>query len=841
MLIILILFVSVCAFLLLVVLSMIIFSAKQRTHLNRYRSKAKGMVDLLNFSHVIDDGVVLGKNGALMAAWIFEGADQASATVEERNQVVRHLNRALMRLEGGWTLHIDVIRQQSAAYSEQISYFTDKICEEIERRRRAFFQDHGNVCESCFVLAVSWLPPLLAKTKLVDLMYDEEKNSPKKNYGSQLLTQFKQNCDVLENQLSIVFKLSRLKSRKIYEKGEKIVFDDFLQHLNLTVTGNNHPIRLPENPMHLDNLLGGQEFYTGDIPKLGKNFIRCVSIDSFPMMAFPNMLSSLAELPLNYRWSSRFIFLDNFDAKKQLDTYRKQWKQKQRGFMDQVLNLNSTRIDQDAVEMTQDAEAALAEVSSDLVAAGYYSNVIVLMDEDKDKLENSVRFLEKHIQRLGFNARIETINTVEAYLGSLPGHTAQNVRRPLINTANLACFLPTSSIWTGHPFAPCPLYEKNLPPLMQVLTTGCTPFRFNLHVEDVGHTLLFGPTGSGKSVHLGLLAAQFRRYEGLSLFVFDKGMSMFALCKAASGQHFTVGADDSQMNFAPLQQLDSKEDIAWAQEWLTAIFQLNGVALTPSQNYELARALIKLSLSKISRTLTDLRSLLQDKILREVLNNYTTEGPMGYLLDAREDTLSLSTFSVFEIEALMEMGQKFGLPVLLYLFRRIECALKGQPAVIILDEAWLMLSHPVFREKIREWLKVLRKANCSVILATQSLTDAANSGILDVLVESTSVKIFLPNSHAHNDSTKELYRQMGLNDRQITIIADAIPKREYYYTSKEGNRLYELALDDYTLAFIGASDKKSVARIKTLIDTVGDDWVNKWLLECGVIKQQEAA
>ena len=76
----------------------------------------------------------------------------------------------------------------------------------------------------------------------------------------------------------------------------------------------------------------------------------------------------------------------------------------------------------------------------------------------------------------------------------------------------------------------------------------------------------------------------------------------------------------------------------------------------------------------------------------------------------------------------MNLGDKYALPVLLYLFRRIETSLKGQPAMIVLDEAWMMLGHPVFREKIREWLKVLRKANCMVLMATQSLTDAAHSG-----------------------------------------------------------------------------------------------------------------
>lgn len=182
----------------------------------------------------------------------------------------------------------------------------------------------------------------------------------------------------------------------------------------------------------------------------------------------------------------------------------------------------------------------------------------------------------------------------------------------------------------------------------------------------------------------------------------------------------------------------------------------------------------------------------------------------------------------------MNLGEKYALPVLLYLFRRIERSLKGQPAVIILDEAWLMLGHPAFRAKIREWLKVMRKANCLVLMATQSLSDAANSGILDVIVESTATKIFLPNIYARDEDTSALYRRMGLNARQIEIIATAVPKRQYYYVSENGRRLYDLALGPLALAFVGASDKESVATIQQLEAKFGDDWIHEWLSEKGL-------
>lgn len=145
-----------------------------------------------------------------------------------------------------------------------------------------------------------------------------------------------------------------------------------------------------------------------------------------------------------------------------------------------------------------------------------------------------------------------------------------------------------------------------------------------------------------------------------------------------------------------------------------------------------------------------------------------------------------------------------------------------------------MLGHEVFRDKIREWLKVLRKANCLVLMATQSLSDAANSGILDVIVESTATKIFLPNIYARDEDTAALYRRMGLNARQIEILATAIPKQQYYYVSENGRRLYDLALGPLALSFVGASDKESVASIKQLEAHFKDKWVYEWTANRGL-------
>ncbi|MBO6091247.1 MAG: conjugal transfer protein TrbE, partial [Acetobacter sp.] len=807
------------------------------------RSKQAGLADLLVYASVIEDGIVLGKDGSLSAAFKYTCQDNASATDEERNVLSGWINKTLVKLGNGWMIHVDAARHQAPNYpAATLSNFGDEVTAAIDQERREYFESHGVLYESFFVLVVTYLPPLLAEQKFVGLMFDDD--SPKTTDAQRtalILENFKKEIDTIENNLSNSLKLRRLKGIKTQrEDGSFEIRDEFLSWLNYCVTGNNSPIILPKNPIFLDALIGNVELWTGVTPRIGNYFIQAVAIDGLPFESTPGMLNGLAELSIEYRWSNRFIFLDGHTAVSHLEKFRKKWKQKVRGFMDQVMSNPNGHLDQDAMAMVQDASDAIAEVNSGSVSSGYYTSVIILMDKSKKAVEENARIAEKAINSLGFSARIETINTMEAFLGSLPAHAVENVRRPIISSMNMADLIPSSSVWTGSKNAPCPFYPPLAPALMSCVTTGCTPFWLNLHVRDLGHTFVFGPTGAGKSVLLATIAAQLRRYRGMTIFSFDKGMSMFGLCaaingatKGKSGQHFNIAGDDSKLAFCPLQFLETDSDRSWAVNWIENIIALNNVSLSPTDRHAIATAINSMAQTK-ERTLTAFIASVQNQKIRDTLEQYDVQGIMGHLLGAEEDGLAFSDFNVFEIEELMGLDEKYALPVLSYLFRRIDKALQGQPAAIILDEAWLMLGHPLFREKIREWLKVLRKANCLVLLATQSLSDAANSGILDVLVESTATKIFLPNAHARSEETAELYKKMGLNSRQIEIIANAIPKKEYYCVSEEGRRLFNLALGRLALCFLAVSDKAAVQQIKELQKIHGYEWYRAWIAQHGL-------
>ena len=163
------------------------------------------------------------------------------------------------------------------------------------------------------------------------------------------------------------------------------------------------------------------------------------------------------------------------------------------------------------------------------------------------------------IQGRDFTCMPEGVNALEAWLGSIPGHAYANVRQPPVSTLNLAHMIPLSAVWAG----PASDEHFQAPPLLFGKTEGSTPFRLSLHVGDVGHTLIVGPTGAGKSVLLSLMAMQFRRYRNSQIFAFDFGGSIRTSALAMGGDWHDLGGSlsagsEHSVSLQPLARIDDQ-------------------------------------------------------------------------------------------------------------------------------------------------------------------------------------------------------------------------------------------------------------------------------------------
>jgi len=802
--------------------------------LKEYRDKAKGLPDLLNFAAVISEGRYLNKDGSLMAGFFYKAIDSSEATADEINSQAAQINNIFARFGSGWTIHADVIRSEMPPYTlDRNSEFSDPVSRLIEEERKDFFTSQERQFESQIALVLSYLPPMAIEKKAFDFILSGKKKGD--DNTQNILHEFNQIVSEFESSLSLIVDLRRMKTHTIpTEEGGAVTRDEFLSFANYCITGNSVPINLPPVPVYLDVVIGNKELWNGFTPKIGDKYLSVISIDGLPLESSPAMLRVLDQLPFEYRWSNRFICLDKHEALKELSSYRDKWKQKIRGMRDVVMSNPNPKINQHAVEMTQDANNAIQELESGLVGYGFYTSVVCIMHEDKSYLEKVSVKVRSAIQRVGFECRIETVNTLEAWLGSLPGHREQNVRRPPVNTFNLAHLMPGTSIWPGRQTNPCPYFPAESPPLMLTVTDGFTPFRFNLHVGDLGHTLVVGHSGSGKTTLFATIIAQFLRYPGAQVFSFDAKYGLYAINQGCGGVHYDLSPENCGLKLSPLAGIDDDGELAWAESWIESLLRLQGINITPKQGNEIRRAFRVMRNTNGDKSLASFMWTVQNDEIKSAIEYYTGAGPMGAVLDHSQDDLSLSRFVTFEIAKLMERGSKDALPVLQYLFHRIEGRLDGSPTIILIDEAWAALQDESFRKKIGNWLRVLRKANVSVILGTQGVAEIAESPIYNVIKENTSVKIFLPNSKALSEGTRDLYQKMGLNSRQIEILSNAIGKKHYYYTSSEGCRLFELGLGPLALSFAGSAGEQTKKRIDELKKNYSDKWIFQWMKEKGV-------
>ena len=793
-------------------------------NLREYRVKADHLADYIPWAALVAEGVILNKDGSFQRTAQFRGPDLDSAVPSELMAVSARLNNALRRLGSGWAVFFEAQRNPALNYPN--SHFPDLASRLVDFERRAQFEEEGVHYESSYYLTLLFLPPAEETTRTENFLFDGVDHSSCIN-GQEILGSFIDQCDRLLQLLDgFMRECTWLNSEQT------------LTYLHSTISTKRHRVRVPETPMYLDGLLTDQPLTGGLSPVLGNQHLRILTITGFPSITTPGILDELNQLAFPYRWSTRAIMLDKQDATKLLTKIRRHWFAKRKSvaaiLKEVMTNEASTLIDADAQNKAMDADAALQELGADNIGQAYVTATVCVWDENPKNADEKLRLVEKVIQGRDFTCMAESINSVDAWLGSLPGHAYANVRQPPISTMNIAHMIPLSAVWAGS------LYDEhfNQPPLFFGRTEGSTPFRFSLHVGDVGHTLVIGPTGAGKSVLLALMAMQFRRYRAAQIFAFDFGGSIRAATLAMDGEWRDLGgaltdnAIDS-VALQPLAHIDGLGEKSWAADWIAGILTREQIVLKPEDKEQIWSALSSLASAPIQeRTLTGLSALLQSKHLKNALKAYCINGAYGRLLDAEAERLGETDVLAFETEGLIK--SKAAPAVLSYLFHQVEKRLTWRPTLIIIDEGWLALDDEGFAEQLREWLKTLRKKNASVIFATQSLSDIENSPIASAIIESCPTRLFLANERALEPQITRLYRQFGLNERQIEIIARATPKRDYYCQSRRGNRLFDLRLGEIALAFVAASSKADQAAIAQIYAEQGRlGFVPAWLKHRG--------
>lgn len=775
--------------------------------LDEHRRRPAMLADHLPWAALVAPGVILNKDGAFLTAVSFRGPDLESATADELMGVRARLNNALRRLGRGWCVHVEARRRPADPYpASEIAGVAAAL---LDAERQAAFDQADPAYETDYNLALTWLPPAEDTRRLERLLFDGLARAS--HDGRAALAAFRRDVDRVLDLLADALP-------DVRPLGDAAL----LEWLHAAVSPQPHPIDPAQTPVFLDAVLADAPLSGGVAPRLGSQWLKVVSVRGLPAATRPGLLDGLSALPFPYRWTARWIGLDKADAEREIVGLRKRWFAKRKGLSvllrEAITKEETPLLDTDAAGKTEECDVALAALGADACAYGYLTLTVTLLAADPDQAAERARAVEAALNSQGLIARVEDLNAVEAWLGSLPGEAYADVRRPMVSTLNLADLLPVSAVWAGPPGDPC----LGGPPLAVARTTGATPFRLVLHVGDVGHAMVVGPTGSGKSVLLSFLALQWFRYRGARVVLLDKGRSARAATLAAGGVWRSL-APGGGVALQPLARVDDPAERAWAAEWLLDAGASAGRPPTPRSREEVWSALATLAAAPAEqRSLTVFCALLQDRALAAALEPLTLQGPHGDLLDGAAGLAPASAFDTFELETLLATRSAVG-PTLSALFHLLERDFDGRPTLLILDEAWLFLDDTGFAGRIREWLKTLRKRRVAVVFATQSLDDIAGSAIAATLIESCPTQVFLPNPRALEPRSAALYEGFGLNRRQLELIAFAPPKRAYYWRQPQGRRLFDLKLTGVALALCGAASPEDQRLIDQILARTGPE------------------
>jgi type IV secretion system protein VirB4 len=819
--------------------------------LKEYQTRPKQLADYLTYAALPFENhqnVKANKDGSYSCFIRYRGPDMASRTVSEMDVFYVQMNDILMRLEdkqgSAWCEHWDLNRHEISAYD--VAEWNNLGSYLFDMERYGHATKLGAQFESECTLTLTFLPASDRMTILESLLEEPDPNETDEE------REIERQVSALDYFVRRTEEIVDLLQARMGKGSVRFLYGgEIITYLNEAVTLQRHKLDLPEVPMFLDSLLATREIWPGTTLGIGydeddfgnphpEQYIAMVGIKKWPKATQGGFIDVLNSLNIPYRWTTRAIPLSHQSSLEVTGDFMDKWASQRKGIKavmaEHIFKTTVDREDSSAVANYNDAKEAVGRVARGEVNMAYTTPTVTVWGDTKKEAEKKAKAIVAILNSAGFKAFVEKFNAFEAWLGSLPGQCYPNVRQAPISTENLSHISPLTGVWAGYEWCEA----LNGPPLMRCFTDGSTPFRLSFYHGDVGHTKIIGPNGAGKSVLLSSVCYQFFRYPEARIFAFDKDRSIRACTLLCGGKFHDFGLkkDKKSVGLQALANIHIPSERKWARDWLVDLYISQGVEITPKKKDEITKLLKSMSMGPANeRNLSIFKARIKGD-LKDALSDFVGDGPYAHLLDSDKNELEPHHFHAFEMGALMKSHAL--VPVLTCLFHWIDGQIRqtekdAPPTLIILDESWTYIDNAMFAAQFKTWLKTVRKFNVSVIFATQSIGDSKGSAIEDAADDNVFTTVWLPNAGALEPDTYEKYAAKGLNHRQITNIAHAIPKREYWYQSDAGDRMFELGLGDLGLALAGSSSTRDHRIMDAILEKFGEDeFVQAFLVAKGV-------
>jgi len=783
----------------------------------RYEKAARSFSELLPWMTLVARDLVLQKDGSLLAVYRYDGVDQEGLEPVQIDRYAQLIEHALRHFDERITLWWTVDRRRTGDYPD--GEFSSAVGRHIDQAWRESVT-RGNQYTNRYHLALLYTPAGGTEGFMDKVSHFTRQGS----YGmgralaEALKAQFvKRSAFVysavqLDAQMLAFGELLRAFEETLTDLRLERLADARLLaflHDRCSPAAEGQPVRMPRVPSYLDGYLPDCSLavdadmlrFRGDQTA----HVAALSVKDWPQSTYPGVFDELLAVGGEITVSQVFRFVQPDKARRYIQDVERHNRNLQKSLRTYLVEAftheESAMRDEGRVLLAEDAAAALTGLTAANRAFGYYNLTVLAYGASREAAESTAKEVARWLRRAGFLVVRETLHLLSAWAGTLPGQWGMLVRWFFVSSANLADLSPARTLRTGRRENRHLREQTGRPcPALTVLPTDYrTPFWFNFHVGDLGHTLVVGPSGVGKSVLVNFLLAQFRKYQPCNVIIFDKDYSCRIPTLLQGGAHIDVaGERGGHVRLNPLALIERREAWVWLARWLEILLTSRGYAMRAEDDRALAQALE--GVAEQPRGNWMLRTLYPflPRALGEQLAPWIGEGQLARFFDNEEDSFELADFTCVEMGGLFH-NPRIASAFLDYAFYRVERLLDGRPSVIYVEEAWFMLAQDAFAARLDDWLRTMRKRNAVVILATQSLDELAGSDIFATIVDNIPNRILLPNPNA--TAHRDLYvKKFGLNEAQLARVRSAIPKAHYYIVTPDLSRLVEARFPPAVLA-----------------------------------------
>lgn len=755
-----------------------------------------------------DKETIVTKNRELLQIIKIEGFsfETADDDVVDMKKMVRNSLYKSMA-EGTFSMWFHMVRRRQSAYPE--GKVTQSFAKYVDDKWRKKHHSHSSFVNDLYITVIR-KDDTKGAAKLQSLMDKLEQRTNKQGESTQMQEMHK---ELRESVYRVLATFRDYGARVLTTTmGEFGPMSEPLEFLGRLVNGgNSQPMMVPT--VDIAHYLPTSRLYFGSRAieirsASGTRFAAMVSIKEYAPHTAAGIMDAFLQMPFELIMSQSYEF-----ANRQANLGSMQLQQRR------MANSNDL-----AVSQVREISEALDMAMSGHIAFGKHHLTVMCIEDNLNALEAAVSMVIAELVNVGINPVREKLVLEQCYWAQLPANAEYVGRGSRINTLNISAFAsmhnyPVGKIKGNHWGDAVTVFD----------TTSGTPFFFNFHARDVGHTTIIGPTGAGKTVLMNFLCAQAMKFN-CRMFMFDKDRGAEIFVRALDGEYTHIDPG-KQCHFNPLQLDDTPENRSFIAEWLSTLVSVNDEQISAEDMDVVQRAVDGVyKLRKEDRVLHNVAAffgLEGPGTIAGRLKQWHSDGRYAKIFDGVEDNVDFFRSKVFGFE-MGDVLQNKGclVPVLLYLFQRIQMSLDGTPTIIVLDEAWALVDNKIFAGKIKDWLKTLRKLNGLVIFATQSVEDAVNSSISDTLIQQTATQIFLPNPKA----TEPYRKAFMLSEREFNLLKNTDIGTRYFLVKQNKDvvvaRIDLSGMDDIISVLSGRAE--TVALLDQIRSEVGND-VADWL------------